>query len=67
MNFLRNLLAQACTHRLSWPRIDDHGCHYQICLACGAAYEYDWQSMRLTGRTLAAAIEHPLTVTPLPH
>ena len=50
VNFLKLLLRQGCTHRFSWPRIDDNGRHYQICLACGTAYEYDWRMMRRTGR-----------------
>jgi hypothetical protein len=53
MNFLEQLLRTGCTHRFSWPRIDDEGHHYQICLACGTAYEYDWGTMRQTGRLLA--------------
>jgi hypothetical protein len=55
MSFLTHLLG--CTHRFSWPRIDDDGHHYQICLACGTAYEYDWRTMRQTGRLLAAVVE----------
>ena len=42
VKLLKLLLRQGCTHRFSWPRIDDNGRHYQICLACGTAYEYDW-------------------------
>jgi translation initiation factor 2 beta subunit (eIF-2beta)/eIF-5 len=67
MNFLKHLLQQACTHRLSWPRIDEHGRHYQICLACGTAFEYDWRLMRRTGRLLAAAVEHGLRADTLTH
>lgn len=48
MNFLHQLLG--CTHRFSWPRVDDEGRHYQICLSCGVAYEYDWKVMRRTDR-----------------
>jgi len=39
-------------HRFSWPRIDSNGRHYQICLACGTAYEYDWAMMKRTDRVL---------------
>jgi hypothetical protein len=53
MKFLEQLLRAGCTHRFSWPRVDDKGNHYQICLACGTAYEYDWRMMRQTGRLLA--------------
>jgi len=52
MNFLKQLLAGGCSHRFSWPRTDSDGRHYQICLACGTAYEYDWRMMRQTGRLL---------------
>lgn len=52
MNFLKNLFGQGCSHRFSWPRIGDDGRHYQICLACGIAYEYDWMEMRRTDRLL---------------
>ncbi|HUB02017.1 MAG TPA: hypothetical protein VL983_05005 [Terriglobales bacterium] len=55
MSFLTHLLG--CTHRFSWPRIDEDGHHYQICLACGTAFEYDWRMMRQTGRLLATVVE----------
>jgi hypothetical protein len=58
MNFLERLLARGCAHDFSWPRIDDDGRHYQICLMCGTAYEYDWRMMRRTDRML------PLQVRP---
>ena len=54
VKLLKLLLRQACTHRFSWPRIDENGRHYQICLACGTAYEYDWRVMRRTNRVLPA-------------
>jgi len=65
LNFFKQLLAHGCSHRFSWPRIDDNGRHYQICLACGTAYEYDWRKMRQTGRLLAAAVQslHGVTST----
>jgi len=50
MRFLEQLLRQACSHRFAWPRVDAIGRHYQICLDCGTAYEYDWKGMRRTGR-----------------
>jgi hypothetical protein len=28
------------------------GRHYQVCLACGTAFEYDWEMMRRTSRVL---------------
>lgn len=58
MNFLQ-LFGQGCRHRLSWPRVTDNGRHYQICLACGTVYEYDWKAMRRTGRVLAALTGKP--------
>jgi hypothetical protein len=56
MKLLRLLLRQGCAHRFSWPRSNNNGRHYQICLACGAAYEYDWQIMRRTNRPMVKAI-----------
>jgi hypothetical protein len=57
VKFLQLLLRQRCTHRFSWPRIDDNGRHYQVCLACGTAYEYDWEMMRRTNRLLVMAVQ----------
>jgi len=54
MRFLKRFFGQGCLHRFTWPRIDAHGCHYQICLLCGTAYEYDWRIMRRTDRLLTA-------------
>lgn len=50
MKLLKLILRQTCTHRFSWPRIDSNGNHYQVCLACGVAYEYDWKGMKRTNR-----------------
>jgi len=50
MKLLQRLLQQTCSHRFTWPRTDGFGRHYQICLRCGTAYEYDWDGMRQTGR-----------------
>jgi hypothetical protein len=60
VKLLELLLRQGCTHRFSWPRIDNCGRHYQVCLACGAAYEYDWQVMRRTNRLLARVVQNEL-------
>jgi hypothetical protein len=57
VKLLELLLRQGCTHRFSWPRSGDNGRYYQVCLACGAAYEYDWETMRRTNRLLAAAVQ----------
>lgn len=58
MNLLKKLLRRACPHEFSWPRIDDNGRHYQICLACGTAFEYDWKQMRRTGKLMTANVQH---------
>jgi hypothetical protein len=58
VKLLKLLLRQGCTHRFSYPRIDDSGRHYQICLACGTAYEYDLKMMQRTNRLLVAAVQH---------
>jgi len=52
MNFLNRLFGRGCAHQFTWPRIYTNGCHYQICLLCGTAYEYDWRMMRRTDRLL---------------
>jgi len=58
MNLLKWLLGQGCEHRFTWPRSDDTGNHYQICLLCGTAYEYDWTMMRRTERPLTVDVRH---------
>ena len=50
MSFWKWVCGRGCAHRFSWPRIDAEGCHYQICLRCGIAYEYDWTTMSRTRR-----------------
>lgn len=36
-------------HRFTCPpRLSGNDQHYQICLVCGTAYEYDWKRMRRT-------------------
>lgn len=35
-----------CRHQFSWPRTDDTGENYQVCVLCGAKYSYDWATMR---------------------
>jgi hypothetical protein len=54
MSFLKWFFGQGCSHRFAWPRIDANGHHYQICLLCGTAYEYDWRLMQRTNRLPAA-------------
>ena len=67
VKFLQLLLRQGCTHRFSWPRIDDNGRHYQVCLACGTAYEYDWEMMRRTNRLLVTTVQTELHGRSLSH
>jgi len=67
VKLLKLLLRQGCTHRFSWPRVDENGRHYQICLACGTAYEYDWNSMRRTDHLLLAVADQQLHGERLPH
>jgi len=50
MRFLQRLFGEFCSHRFTWPRLSGDGQHYQICLICGTAYEYDWMRMRRTDR-----------------
>lgn len=67
VKLLKLLLRQGCTHRFSWPRIDANGRHYQVCLACGQAYEYDWEMMRRTKRPLVVAAQNDLHGPGLSH
>src|SRR5229473_5092795 len=50
---LKRIFRWLCPHRLSWPHSGTHGQDYQVCLLCGTAYEYDWTTMRRTGRLIA--------------
>jgi hypothetical protein len=60
MKFLQRLLGEFCSHRFTWPRLSGNGQHYQICLICGTAYEYDWKRMQRTDRLLVTNGQHPL-------
>jgi hypothetical protein len=64
MSFLKRVLGRGCSHRFTWPRLGSNGQHYQICLNCGSAYEYDWMGMRLTGRLLPINGQHVLDLAP---
>jgi PilZ domain len=44
-NLIHGLLS-VCRHQFSWPRRDETGENYQVCLHCGAKYRYDWEKMR---------------------
>jgi hypothetical protein len=52
MNLLKRFLGNWCIHRFAWPRIGANDRHYQICLLCGTAYEYDWTIMQRTDRVV---------------
>ena len=64
MKFLQRLLAEFCSHRFTWPRMSGDGQHYQICLICGTAYEYDWKRMQRTDRLLVTTGQHLLGSAP---
>jgi len=57
LRLFKLILRHTCTHRFSWPRIGSNGQHYQICLYCGTAYEYDWEGMKRTERVLSEHVE----------
>jgi hypothetical protein len=48
-----NLLSRiiwTCPHQFTWPRRDESGAYYQLCVNCGSKYRYDWKRMRRTSR-----------------
>ncbi len=40
----------SCSHQFTWPRRDESGNYYQLCVNCGSKYRYDWKRMRRTSR-----------------
>jgi hypothetical protein len=64
MKFFQRLFGDLCSHRFTWPRLGGNGQHYQICLICGTAYEYDWKKMRRTDRLLVTTGQYPLALAP---
>ena len=54
-NFLKQLLEVFCRHEFSWPHSGVCGQDYQVCMRCGAVYEYDLATMRRTRRLASAA------------
>jgi hypothetical protein len=48
--FLKRLFEIFCQHQFSWPHSGVYGQDYQVCMRCGAVYEYDWAAMRRTRR-----------------
>jgi len=47
---LTRLFEILCRHDFSWPHTGAHGQDYQVCLVCGAVYEFDCAAMRRTRR-----------------
>ena len=48
-----------CSHEFSWPRRDQDGHYYQVCMLCAVQYNYDWKTMRRTERVEAASGAQP--------
>lgn len=46
-----------CSHQFGWPRRSQDGAYYQVCLVCGAEYDYDWAAMRRTAKRSRAERE----------
>jgi hypothetical protein len=57
-SLFRRFFYGCCTHRFAWPRISLSGQHYQVCLRCGAAYQYDWTTMRRSNRLVRGDSHH---------
>jgi PilZ domain len=49
-----------CKHEFSWPRRNEQGDYYQVCLHCGVQYRYDWARMRRLDKMQAEAEPTPL-------
>jgi hypothetical protein len=47
--FLSRMLS-VCQHQFAWPRRDEHGDYYQLCVNCGSKYGYDWTKMCRTAK-----------------
>ena len=47
-----------CRHQFSWPRTDESGANYQVCVHCGAKYSYDWETMRRVALLASQEDEH---------
>jgi len=55
--FLKRFLEIFCRHQFSWPHSGVYGQDYQVCIRCGAVYDYDWGAMRRTRRQASAQEE----------
>jgi hypothetical protein len=53
-NLLKRFLEIFCRHEFSWPHSGFCGQDYQVCMRCGAVYEYDLSKMRRTRRLASA-------------
>ncbi|HUO25605.1 MAG TPA: hypothetical protein VMU61_08060 [Candidatus Aquilonibacter sp.] len=49
-SFLTRFFELLCRHEFSWPHTGGHGQDYQVCLICGAVYEFDCATMQRTRR-----------------
>lgn len=58
MSLWKQLLNRNCSHQFGWPRVHADGRHYQICILCGTAYEYDWTMMCRTDRLMAISVPY---------
>ena len=57
---LKRFFEMFCHHEFSWPHTGAYGQDYQVCLVCGAVYEFDCDTMRRTRRLSGA----PATTDP---
>ena len=65
VQLFKRLLQRCCRHRFSWPHTGVHGRDYQVCLTCGAAYEFDCTTMTRTGRLVEPEGLSPTLTLPL--
>jgi hypothetical protein len=63
-SFLTRIFQLLCRHEFSWPHTGAHGSDYQVCLNCGAAYEFDCASMTRTGRLAVLDEKQPTQPRP---
>jgi hypothetical protein len=50
-----------CQHEFCWPRRRSDRENYQVCLLCGAEYDYDWSTMQRTAATRRQALRPAAT------
>jgi hypothetical protein len=56
-SLLESIANRLCSHQFAWPRRKADGEYYQVCVHCGAEYNYDWATMTRTDRVES----HPST------